>query len=232
MKKAVVLLSGGLDSAVVLASVIASKQYLVTTLSFDYGQRHGAELGAAAAISCYYQHTSRITGNVLIELDKNFFRRSGSSLTNNRKEIPTNRSEKEMANGIPSSYVPGRNTIFLSHALSYAEANGANEIYIGANALDYSGYPDCRPDYIEAFERMANLAIAPEARPIEVNAPLISLHKKDIIKLGTDLGVPFELTVSCYQASDLGWACGKCDSCILRKKGFEAAKLPDPTRYV
>jgi 7-cyano-7-deazaguanine synthase len=220
MKKAVVLLSGGLDSATVLA-IARSEGYDCHCLSFDYHQRHVAELAAAKQVA----QALGAKEHKVFQLDLSLF--GGSALTDASIAVPQAPSE-----GIPVTYVPARNTIMLSVALAWAEVLGANDIFIGVNALDYSGYPDCRPAYIEAFQRMANLAIkaAIEGSPVKIHAPLIDLSKARIIQRGTALGVDYALTVSCYQADAEGRACGKCDSCRLRHEGFVAAGLPDPTR--
>ncbi len=221
-KKAVVLVSGGLDSTTVLA-IARNKDYDCYTLSFDYGQRHRAELAAA-------ETTSRTLGAVqhkVVALDLRTI--GGSALTDDSIEVPEHQTE-----GIPVTYVPARNTVFLSIALGWAEVLGAEELFIGVNAVDYSGYPDCRPAFIEAFEKLANLATKAgvEGGKLRVRAPLINLSKSEIVQLGTELGVDYSQTVSCYQASSEGLACGKCDSCRLRREGFIAAGLADPTRYV
>ena len=221
MKKAVVLLSGGLDSATVLAQA-RSQGYVCHTLSVDYGQRHHAELAAA-------QRVARELGAVehrVIHIDLTAF--GGSALTDNKIAVP-----EQPTTGIPLTYVPARNTIMLSLALAWAEVLQAQDIFIGVNAVDYSGYPDCRPEYIEAFERMANLATkaAVNGRRLVLHTPLMHLSKADIVKLGKQLGVDYSVTVSCYQADSEGRACGVCDSCRLRRAGFEAAGIPDVTRY-
>ena len=221
MKKAVVLLSGGLDSITCLA-MARQQGYECYTISFDYGQRHRSELAASKSISSLYQVADHKT--VKLDLDN----MGGSALTDDKIKVP----ETEQA-GIPVTYVPARNTVFLSLALGWAEILEADSIFIGVNAVDYSGYPDCRPDFISAFQHMANLATKAgiEGRKITVETPLISLTKAEIIHSGTSLGVDYSITVSCYQANDEGEACGKCDSCRLRKQGFESAGIPDPTRY-
>ena len=220
-KRAVILLSGGLDSATVVAMALADG-YTCYTMSFDYGQRHRAELDAAA-------HVARDLGVVehkVIGLDLNGI--GGSALTDSSIAVPESPGE-----GIPVTYVPARNTVFLSLALGWAEVLGARDIFIGVNAVDYSGYPDCRPEFIEAFERMANLATKAgvEGQGFTIQAPLQNLSKADIVKAGMRLGVDYGLTVSCYQADDQGRACGKCDSCRLRAEGFAKAGVADPTRY-
>lgn len=221
-KNAVVLLSGGLDSATTLA--LAAKEGLAChALSLDYGQRHRAELQAAERVA----NALGAVAHKVVKLDLTLF--GGSALTDAAIDVPTG----GVAEGIPVTYVPARNTIMLSLALAWAEVLEAQDIYIGANAVDYSGYPDCRPEYIQAFERMANLALksAVEGKPVQVHAPLIHWSKAEIIRCGASLGVDYGLTVSCYQADDAGRACGVCDSCRLRRAGFEAAGMPDPTRY-
>lgn len=220
--KAVVLVSGGLDSTTVLA--MAQQQgYDCYTLSFDYGQRHSAELIAAA-------RTSKAMGAVehkVVKLDLGTI--GGSALTDTSIDVPEQESE-----GIPVTYVPARNTVFLAIALGWAEVLEAQQIFVGVNAVDYSGYPDCRPEFIQSFEQMANLATKAgvEGNALSIEAPLIQMTKAEIVQAGAALGVDYSLTVSCYQADDEGRACGKCDSCRLRRQGFEQAQLPDPTRYV
>ncbi len=221
MKKAVVLLSGGLDSATVLA-IARSQGFLCYCLSLDYHQRHAAELHAA-------KHVAKALGAAehrVFHLDLSTF--GGSALTDSTIAVPEAPTE-----GIPVTYVPARNTIMLSLALAWAEVLGAHDIFIGVNALDYSGYPDCRKEYIDAFERMANLATraAVEGAHLSLHVPLIDLSKAQIIGQGHQLGVDYAMTVSCYQADSLGHACGKCDSCRFRRDGFAAAGLSDPTRY-
>ena len=221
MKNAVVLLSGGLDSATVLA-MARQQGYACHALSVDYGQRHHAELAAA-------QRLAQALGAVehrTIHIDLTAF--GGSALTDPSIAVPQRPGE-----GIPLTYVPARNTIMLSLALAWAEVLQAQDIFIGVNAVDYSGYPDCRPEYIEAFERMANLATkaAVEGKRLTLHAPLQHLSKADIIKRGVQMGVDYALTVSCYQADTDGRACAVCDSCRLRRAGFEMAGMADPTRY-
>ena len=220
-KRAIVLVSGGLDSTTVLA-MARQQGYACYTLSFDYGQRHRAELFAAERVS---QALGDVEHKVVrLNLDSI----GGSALTDMSIAVP----EEETA-GIPITYVPARNTIFLSIALGWAEVLGANDIFIGVNAVDYSGYPDCRPEFIAAFERVANLAtqVGVEGHRLSVHAPLIDMTKGEIIKAGLALGVDYSLTVSCYQATDDGLACGKCDSCRLRHQGFIVDGVPDPTLY-
>jgi 7-cyano-7-deazaguanine synthase len=219
--KAVVLVSGGLDSATVLAMAQA-EGYDCHTLAFDYGQRHRAELAAAQRVSTALGACE----HKVVTLDLRSI--GGSALTDSAIAVPEQRTE-----GIPVTYVPARNTVFLSIALGWAEVLGARDIFIGVNAVDYSGYPDCRPEYIEAFQHLANLATRAgvEGRPFRIQVPLIKLSKADIIRRGVALGVDYALTVSCYQADDAGRACGRCDSCYLRREGFVAAGVADPTRY-
>jgi len=220
--KAVVLVSGGLDSTTVLAMARA-RGFACYTLSFDYGQRHRAELAAAERVSAALGDVEHKV--VTLNLDSI----GGSALTDLSIAVPEQETE-----GIPVTYVPARNTVFLSIALGWAEVLGAQDIFIGVNAVDYSGYPDCRPQFIDAFEAMANLATREgvEGRKISVHAPLIDLGKGEIIRAGLELGVDYALTVSCYQATATGLACGRCDSCRLRRAGFEQAGVADPTRYV
>ncbi len=221
-KKAVVLLSGGLDSATTLA-IARSAGFGCYCLSFDYGQRHCAELQAAARVA---QALGAVEHRVL-RLDLAQF--GGSALTDTGIDVPVDGVKP----GIPVTYVPARNTIMLSLSLAWAEVLEARDIFVGVNAVDYSGYPDCRPEYIAAYETMANLATKAgvEGQRLSLHAPLIALSKAEIVRRGHALGVDFGLTVSCYQADDAGRACGVCDSCRLRREGFAAAGLPDPTRY-
>ena len=219
--KAVILVSGGLDSTTVLAMAQA-EGFDCYTIGFDYGQRHRAELRAA-------RHTADTLGAIehkVVKLDLGAI--GGSALTDKSIDVP-----EDEPDGIPITYVPARNTVFLSIALGWAEVLGAQDIFIGVNAVDYSGYPDCRPEYIDAYEKMANLATRSgvEGLPIKIRTPLMSLSKAEIARKGTALGVDYGETVSCYQANDAGEACGLCDSCRLRRAGFEEAGLPDPTRY-
>lgn len=221
MRNAVVLVSGGLDSATVLAMARADG-WRCHALSVDYGQRHRSELDAAAAVA-------RALGAVehrIVRVDLGVF--GGSALTDPSIAVPTAPSA-----GIPATYVPARNTILLSLALAHAEVVEADAIFTGANAVDYSGYPDCRPEYLAAFEAMANLATkrAVEGSPIAVRSPIVRMAKAEIVRRGHELGVDFALTVSCYDADAQGRACGRCDSCRLRREGFAAAGLADPTRY-
>ena len=219
--KAVVLVSGGLDSTTVLAMAQA-EGFECYTLSFDYGQRHRAELVAAERVSSGYPNVV----HKVVNLNLNSI--GGSALTDENIAVPESPTE-----GIPITYVPARNTVFLSIALGWAEVLGANDIFIGVNAVDYSGYPDCRPEFIDAFESLANVAtkVGVEGGRIRIRAPLSDLSKADIIKKGAALGVDYSATISCYQADSDGRACGLCDSCRLRKEGFDAAGVPDPTRY-
>lgn len=220
-KRAVILLSGGLDSATVLAIAVKAG-YACHALSLDYGQRHHAELAAARRVAA---QLGAIEHRV-IQLGLGQF--GGSALTDSAIAVP-----EAPSTGIPVTYVPARNTVMLSLALAWAEVLTARDIFIGVNAVDYSGYPDCRPAYIAAFERMANLATkaAVEGEPVRIHAPLQELSKADIIKVGAALAVDYRLTVSCYQADDEGRACGVCDACRLRREGFKAASLTDPTQY-
>ncbi len=225
-KKAVVLLSGGLDSATCLA-IANSQGFECYCLSLDYHQRHIAELQAA-------QNIARSLGakeHKTVQLDLSLF--GGSALTDNNIDVPES-GVNPIPAGIPVTYVPARNTIMLSLALAWAEVLQCQDIFIGVNALDYSGYPDCRGEYVQAFQEMANLATksAVEGHKITVHAPLINMTKAEIIALGCKLGVPYRATVSCYQADKNGAACGKCDSCRLRREGFIKAAIPDPTRYL
>lgn len=224
--KAVVLLSGGLDSATVLA-MVRDAGYDAHALSFRYGQRHVVELKAATRVA-------RALGAIehrIIDIDLGAF--GGSALTSDIP-VPKGRDMAAMEAEIPVTYVPARNTIFLSFGLACAEVLGARDIYIGVNALDYSGYPDCRPDFIAAFEKMANLATKAAVEgntPVKINVPLIDMTKAQIIKRGMELGVDYGLTISCYDPDAEGAACGACDSCLLRKKGFAEAGVDDPTLY-
>lgn len=222
VKKAVCLLSGGLDSAVVSA-VAKSRGFAVYALSFDYGQRHAIELKAARKIAKHLNAKAHIILSVPLN------KIGGSALTG-KMEVPKKRQTRAMSHGIPVTYVPARNTIFLSLALACAEVAGARDIFFGANAIDYSGYPDCRPEYVCAFEKMANLATKAGAEGIKmkIHTPLISLTKAQIIKLGANLRVDFALTHSCYDPGGNGRPCGQCDSCQLREKGFKEAGIADP----
>jgi 7-cyano-7-deazaguanine synthase len=220
-QRAVVLLSGGLDSATLLA-MAREQGFVCHTLAFDYGQRHRAELAAA-------ERVSRSLGAVehkVVALDLRAI--GGSALTDEQIAVPEQRSE-----GIPVTYVPARNTVFLSLALGWAEVLDARHVFIGVNAVDYSGYPDCRPAFVAAFQALANVATKAgvEGHPLRIQTPLIKLSKAEIIRTGMRLGVNYALTVSCYQADGEGRACGRCDSCVLRREGFAAAGVADPTRY-
>ena len=221
MSRSVVLLSGGMDSATVLA-IAKSRNDECYALSFDYGQRHDAELQAATAVAQQFAVEEHRT--LAIDIGQ----LGGSALTDSKIAVPPAGGE-----GIPATYVPARNTVFLSLGLAWAEVLDADYIYAGINAVDYSGYPDCRPEYIAAFQTMANLATkrGVEGKPIVLRAPLIDMSKADIVTLGTRLGVDFAATVSCYSAAEDGAACGQCDACDLRRQGFVAAGKQDPTRY-
>ena len=221
--RAIVLLSGGLDSATVLA--IANQSFDCHTLSFDYAQRSMSELNAAKRLSESYSASHQV-----IHIDAGVM--SGSALTDQSIAVPEP-VPGEQALDIPVTYVPARNTLFLSYALAIAEVRSAQDIFIGVNAVDYSGYPDCRPEFIRAYEKMANLATKAgvEGHQLTIHTPLIDKSKAEIIRIGDELGVDYALTVSCYQANAEGEACGKCDSCQLRQKGFEEVGISDPTRY-
>ena len=226
MKKAVILLSGGLDSATCLAIAIDSG-FSTYALSFRYGQRHEFELDSAKAVS----KSMGVEEHVILDIDLRAF--GGSALTDDI-EVPKDRDEANITNEIPITYVPARNTIFLSFGLAYAESLGANDIFIGVNALDYSGYPDCRPQYIASFQHMANLATKAGVEgdsPINICTPLIDLTKSDIIKTGLNLNVDYGLTHSCYDPDQNGYSCGHCDACNLRIRGFEKIGLSDPLKY-
>ena len=224
MKKAIVLVSGGLDSATCLA-IALDEGFECLALSFDYGQRSNSELEAASRVVRSMQGVNRVVHKVM-KIDMSSI--GGSALTDQSIPVPT----KEKS-GIPHTYVPARNTIFLSYALAWAEVERAEAIFIGVNALDYSGYPDCRPEFIEAFQSLIGLAtkVGVEGCKIKLRTPLINLTKAEIVLSGISLGVDYGLTVSCYQASEAGLACGMCDSCRLRKKGFADSCQSDPTRY-
>jgi 7-cyano-7-deazaguanine synthase len=221
-----VLLSGGLDSATTLA-IARNEGFTCYAISFDYGQRHRHELQAADKVA----RAGGVRQHLVYRLDAAAF--SGSALTSG-VSVPKDRKEAEMSSGIPVTYVPARNTVFLSVALGWSEILGSYDLFVGVNAVDYSGYPDCRPEYIAAFERLANLATkagVEQQAPYRIHAPLISLTKSEIIERGTALGVDYSLTHSCYDPSDEGLACGRCDSCLLRLKGFADAGLIDPVPY-
>jgi 7-cyano-7-deazaguanine synthase len=224
-EKAVVLLSGGLDSTTVLA--IAQKQgFAVYALSFDYGQNHKIELQAAERVA----RTFGAEKHVVAQVDLRSF--GGSALTSD-EPVPKNRSSEAIGDGVPITYVPARNTVFLSMALAWAESLGATDIFIGVNALDYSGYPDCRPEFIEAFETMANLGtkIGSEGKRIRIHTPLSAFTKRQIVETGLSLGIDYGMTISCYDPSEYGLACGACDACQLRLKGFDEAGHTDPVKY-
>ena len=226
-KNAVVLLSGGLDSTTVLA-IAQSQGYRCHALTMQYGQRHAIEIDAARVIAA----KMGVAKHIVMPIELRQF--GGSALTSSDLAVPKDRPLDEMSHGIPVTYVPARNTIFLSFALAWAETLGAVDLFVGVNALDYSGYPDCRPEYIEAFERLANLAtkIGVEGARFKVHTPLIDMTKADIVKRGLELGVDFGLTTSCYDPAPDGKACGRCDSCQLRLKGFAENQTSDPRDYV
>ena len=226
-KKAVVLSSGGLDSTTVMA-IAKAEGYEIYSLTFNYGQRHALELKAAKRVAEAFAVKKHLV------LDLNLEKIGGSALTTGDIAVPKARSKKKMKGEIPVTYVPARNTIFLSYALAWAEVLGASDIFVGVNAIDYSGYPDCRPEYIRGFENTANLALkaAVEGKlRIRIQTPLIHMTKAEIIRRGAALGVDYRLTHSCYDPSPEGEACGQCDSCLLRKLGFKKAGIPDPTVY-
>jgi len=225
MRPAVVLLSGGIDSTTTLA-IACAEGYEVCALSFDYGQRHRIEIDSARCLA----DSLGAKEHRVATIDLRIF--GGSALTDD-VDVPKQRSEAEIAHGIPITYVPARNSIFLAFALAWAEVISANDIFIGVNAIDYSGYPDCRPEFIQAFENLANLATKAgvEGRRFHIHTPLIKLSKADIIRKAVELGVDLSLTHSCYDPSPEGLACGQCDSCVLRLKGFREAGIEDPIRY-
>ncbi len=225
MKHAIVLLSGGLDSATTLA-IARSQDYATYALSFDYGQRHQRELEAAKKVAKSLGAREHRT----VKIDNQIF---GESALTNDVDVPKSRSEEEIGSGIPATYVPARNTIFLAHALAWAETIGAGHIFIGANAIDYSGYPDCRPEFIALFETLANVGTkaGAEGARIQIHAPLIKLCKAEIIRKAVELQVDLSLTHSCYGPRPDGRACGECDSCQLRLKGFREAGVTDPIKY-
>lgn len=222
---AVVLLSGGLDSATTLA-IARAQGFACHALSFRYGQRHAAELASAGAVA---RHLGAVEHRI-IEIDLRAF--GGSALTDDLP-VPKDRDESARAGGIPVTYVPARNTIFLAYALGAAEVLGATDIFLGVNAVDYSGYPDCRPEFVEAFERLANVATKAgvEGRRMTIHAPLLALTKRDIIARGMELGVDFGMTLSCYDPAPDGLSCGRCDACLLRLEGFRQLGRRDPARY-
>jgi 7-cyano-7-deazaguanine synthase len=225
-KAAVVLLSGGLDSATVLA-IARSQGYVTYALSFSYGQRHSIELDASRRVA----QSLGANEHRIAQIDLRAF--GGSALTA-EIDVPKNRASNEMEQGIPITYVPARNTIFLSYALAWAEVLGSSDIFVGVNALDYSGYPDCRPEYIAAYETMANLATkagVEGTQKLKIHAPLLQMTKAEIIRTGLSLGVDYALTSSCYDPAPDGTPCGACDSCILRQKGFRQNGIEDPLRY-
>ncbi len=225
-EKAVVLLSGGIDSSTTLA-LARRDGYVSFALTIDYGQRHRQEIEAARRVA----QSLGVAGHLTVKVDLRAF--GGSALTADM-EVPKSREPSRMSSEIPSTYVPARNTIFLSLALAWTEVLDAGNIFIGANAVDFSGYPDCRPEYVEQFERLANLATraAVEGRVrYRIHAPLLRMTKAEIIRAGSDAGVDFSLTHSCYDPAEGSLACGACDSCMLRRRGFEEAGIPDPTRY-
>jgi 7-cyano-7-deazaguanine synthase len=221
----IVLLSGGLDSATVLA-IVRAEGRTCHALSFNYGQRHQVELEAAARIARSLGAASHRICTVDVQC------LAGSALTG-QGEVPKGRSEHEIGHGIPATYVPARNTLFVAHALALAETTGADEIALGINALDYSGYPDCRPEWLQAMKEVARLGtkVGVSGRPVGIVAPLLALSKAEIIRKGTALGVDYGLTLSCYDPTEQAEACGACDACLLRRRGFEQAGVPDPTRY-
>jgi len=223
-KPAVVLLSGGLDSATCLA-ICQEQGFVPYAISFRYGQRHSIELDRADAIA----KKSGVAKHVVINIDLGAI--GGSALTDKDLKVPKHELASDIGTDIPLTYVPARNTVFLSYALGWAEVLGASDLFIGVNALDYSGYPDCRPEYIAAFETMANLATKAgvEGRPVKIHTPLIHLTKSEIIRIGLSLGVDYSMTLSCYDPSTTGVACGHCDSCLLRLRGFEQNGIKDPS---
>jgi 7-cyano-7-deazaguanine synthase len=226
IQRAVVLSSGGIDSTTAMA-MAKDQGFKIYSLSFDYGQRHRCELAAARRVADYL----RVEKHLVVSLDMTAI--GGSALTDDLS-VPKGREMAEMAQEIPITYVPGRNTIFLAYGLAWAEAVGASHIVIGVNAVDYSGYPDCRPEFIAAFQTMANLATkvaVQEGGHIQIHTPLIHLTKAQIIQAGAALGIDYSLTHSCYDPSAQGLACGRCDSCILRRKGFKESGIEDPTHY-
>ena len=225
-KKAVLLLSGGLDSTTMLA-IARDQRFDVHAMTFRYGQRHAREIDAARRVARHFG----VADHVIVDIDLRTF--GGSALTAD-VDVPKDRDPSEMSHGIPITYVPARNTIFLSFALAWAETLGASDIFVGVNALDYSGYPDCRPEYVAAFERMANLATrggVEGTNPVTIEAPLLHLTKAQIVRRGLELGVDYAITTSCYDPDDEGRACGHCDACQLRLRGFAEAGTRDPAPY-
>lgn len=226
-RKAVILFSGGLDSTTLLA-IAKNQEFDLYTLTFNYGQRHAVESLAAEKIAKVYN----VKKELVYPMDFQLI--GGSSLVDVSMEIPKDRSEDDISHGIPDTYVPARNMIFLSIAAGWAEVIGADDIFIGVNAIDYSGYPDCRPEFIKAFQKMVNLGTAAGSdggRTLSIHTPLMKMSKGEIIKTGTELGVDYGMTHSCYDPGETGLACGSCDSCLLRMKGFQDAGVPDPTKY-
>ena len=225
-RKAVVLLSGGLDSSTTLA-IAKSQGYIIHALTFQYGQRHEAEIEAACRIANHFA----VAEHFIVQIDLRVF--GGSSLTSDI-DVPKDRAIEEMGQGIPVTYVPARNTIFLSFALAWSEVLEANDIFIGVNAIDYSGYVDCRPEYIQAYQRMANLATKASVegrQQLTIHTPLINLSKAEIIRKGIELGIEYGMTITCYDPSREGIACGRCDACLLRMKGFAVNGMNDPAPY-
>ncbi len=228
MRKAVLLLSGGLDSTTMLAIAVQQEGFDVYAMTFRYGQRHAGEIEAARRVAARYE----VHDHVVVDIDLRTF--GGSALTA-EIDVPKDRDDAAIATGIPITYVPARNTIFLSFCLAWAEVLGAGDIFIGVNALDYSGYPDCRPEYVQAFQRMANLATrggVEGTAPIRIQTPLLHLTKREIVELGLSLRVDYSVTMSCYDPAPDGRACGHCDACHLRLKGFREAGATDPAPYV
>ncbi|MGI6454332.1 MAG: 7-cyano-7-deazaguanine synthase QueC [bacterium] len=225
-KHAVVLLSGGIDSSTTLA-IALEEGFTCSALSFRYGQRHEVELNAARSIA----QTMGITDHRIVDIDLRMF---GKSALTDDIAVPKARAWEDISHDIPVTYVPARNIIFLSYALAFAEVTGSRDIFIGVNALDYSGYPDCRPEFIDAYTRMANVGTKAgvEGHPFQIHTPLIHWTKAEIIQKGMKLGIDYAQTISCYDPDEEGRACGACDSCLLRKRGFQETGVPDPTRYV
>ncbi|MBN1277394.1 MAG: 7-cyano-7-deazaguanine synthase QueC [Deltaproteobacteria bacterium] len=226
IKKAVVLSSGGIDSTTAMA-IAKQEGFSIYSLSFNYGQRHSFELESARRVAAFF----KVEEHMILDID---LRKIGGSSLTAEIDVPKKRPAQEMTQGIPVTYVPARNTIFLSYALGWAEVLECGDIFIGVTAVDYSGYPDCRPEYIEAFEKMANLATkagVENRTRLKIHTPLIQMTKSEIIRCGSELGVDYSMTHSCYDPSPEGYACGSCDSCLFRKKGFTEAGIPDPTEY-